>query len=293
MKRIDQNLIFRLGSNLRTLNAVRSEKDAFDVFMALNGAILILEAVLGDESVDLRYSRPAAEALIETIDRVTSRIFKEKDKDGKTRLKFPKRSDIPDHMLNFDIGIRTFETNLAAEFREAPTYYVPKRGAYDTVDLVDHAERILEPDLHTEMGSKAVTEFQAAGRCFAFGLPTATGFHVCRAVEAVLESYYKLFSGKTKTLHGWQDYIDALQKIADDPGAKAKPQKRTLHDLTHLKDSSRNPIMHPRVILDDMDADILLSGGKNVMIEMALEIRENKAKLATKPKAVATSAAAP
>ena len=153
---------------------------------------------------------------------------------------------------------------------------------------MDHAERILESDLHTEMGSKAVSEFQAAGRCFAFGLPTATGFHVCRAVEAVLETYYKLFSGKTRTLRGWQDYIDALQEIAEDSSAKAKPQERTLHDLTHLKDSSRNPIMHPRVILDDVDADVLISAGKNAMIQMALEIREIKLSQSTELKEVST-----
>lgn len=254
---------------------------------------MTLKTVLGHESVDLRYSRPAAQALITEIDNVMSGYFQIKDEDGNTKFNIPERSDIPDYMLNFNPNLRTFETNLAAEFREAPTYYVPKRGAYDTVALVDHAERILEPNLHTEMGSKAVAEFQAAGRCFAFGLPTATGFHVCRAVEAVLESYYMLFSGKTKTLHGWQSYINALQKITHDSNAKAKPQERTLHDLTHLKDSSRNPIMHPRVILDDVDADILLSEGKNVMIQMALEIRETKPKLATKLKAVATSAASP
>ena len=136
MKRIDQNLIFRLGSNLRTLSAVDSEDDVFGVYMALNGAVGALSAVLGDESVGLRYSRPAAEALITEINNVTSRYFTVKGEDGKPTMNIPERSDIPDYMLSFEGGIRTFETNLAAEFREAPTYYVPKRGGHGLVDLV-------------------------------------------------------------------------------------------------------------------------------------------------------------
>lgn len=39
MKRIDQNLIIRLGSSLKTLHAVDSEADAFDIYMVLESLI--------------------------------------------------------------------------------------------------------------------------------------------------------------------------------------------------------------------------------------------------------------
>jgi hypothetical protein len=39
-----------------------------------------------------------------------------------------------------------------------------------------------------------------------------------------------------------------------------------------LKDSERNPLMHVRVVLDEQDADLLLSSAKMVMVHMAREL---------------------
>ena len=93
-----------------------------------------------------------------------------------------------------------------------------------------------------------------AGRCLAFSLPTAAGFHAARGIEGELELYWQTFTKKTGTKFGWQDYIDDLQKVID---AKAPPlpEQRTIRTLEVIKDYDRNPVMHPRdVVLNDMDA---------------------------------------
>ena len=289
MERIDQLLFYRLAAHLDALRKLKASDDLVQIFLGLSAANRTLHSVLeSSHGIQLRYSRPAADGLLIRISTCISQHFQSTDSKGNTILKMP--DEMPEYALQFESVIQTFETNLAAELREAPTYYVSKRGAYDTADLVDHAERVLEESLHATMGEKAVREYKAAGRCYAFGLPTATGFHVCRAVEAMLENFYKLYSGKDETLKSWHDYIVSLTKIAGEDNDIPKPQSRTLNDLERLKDSSRNPIMHPRVVLDEVDADILLSEGKNVITLMALEMRGNEIILATQREMVAASA---
>ena len=113
-----------------------------------------------------------------------------------------------------------------------------------------------------------LSEYRNAGRCFAFGLWTAAGYHSCRAVEAVLRCYHFEFSGK-EAIEGktWHNLIDDLEKSEQ----KHKPGEKTLFYLRQLKDSERNPLMHVRVVLDEQDADLLLNSAKIVMVLMARE----------------------
>ena len=274
VERIDQLLFYRLASALNGLRGLKTSDESVPIYLGLNAARGALRSVLASSATQLRYSRPAADDVLADITTCISQYFQSKDSDGKVGLKIPDK--VPNHAFHFGSVIQTLETNLAAEFREAPTYYVSKRGAYDTADLVDHAERMLEENLHGTMGEKTVSEYKAAGRCYAFGLPTATGFHVCRAVEAMLENYYKVCSGEDKTLKSWHDYIVALTKIEKSNNNPQRPQSRTLHDLGRMKNSSRNPIMHPRVVLNEVDADILLSEGKNIITLMAIEVNDTE-----------------
>jgi hypothetical protein len=81
-----------------------------------------------------------------------------------------------------------FEAVLHAECESRPAFIPPKRGIYDTEELVNTAENAISPALRPMLSEKAAVELGSAGRCLAFGLFTAAGFHMCRAVEAVLEN---------------------------------------------------------------------------------------------------------
>jgi hypothetical protein len=110
--------------------------------------------------------------------------------------------------------------------------------------------------------------------CLAFNLLSASGFHVARAVEACLESYYQLFSGKPgETLNGWKDYIIALQKIAAKTPTPC-PSKKTLAELDQMREDYRNPIVHPRVVLSEGDARMLFANGESLIIAMAQELAQ-------------------
>src|SRR3546814_11973446 len=73
---------------------------------------------------------------------------------------------------------------------------------------------LVRSSVANDINAMAKQEFKAAGRCLAFDLPTASGFHVLRAVECVLDEYYRKFAGpNAKECKSWFDYIAALQKI--------------------------------------------------------------------------------
>ena len=89
--------------------------------------------------------------------------------------------------------------------------------------------------------------------------------------------YYHHFTGKAGMLRSWHDYLNALDK-AIAAGRKPAAEKQTLAYLNQLRDSSRNPIMHPRVVLEEADAFIIFDLGCGVISRMIQELQA-----ATKP----------
>jgi len=187
-------------------------------------------------------------------------------------------------------ALQTFENVFRAEMQENSAYMVPEKGLSSTAKLVEHGERAFPKDLLHVIGDKAIADFKAAARCFAFNLHTASGFHSARAVEAVIETYYQTFMNKPGvTLNGWHDYVEALKKVKDKkPKPKCIPDARTLLSIDEIRFHHRNPLMHPRAVLTETDADMLFSIAKVAIIAMAQEIRvvwETKKAKAVKGKA--------
>jgi hypothetical protein len=88
----------------------------------------------------------------------------------------------------------------------------------------------------------------------------------------MLETYFDMFnggpSGKPKQ---WGQYLDALEKIAAS-GAAPAPDAKTLGELKQLKDDWRNPLMHPRVVLEEPDARTVFNNGETLVMMMAQEL---------------------
>jgi hypothetical protein len=156
---------------------------------------------------------------------------------------------------------------------EMTTYFVPKRGIYAVAALAETAHESFPGDLLQFIPEKTQVDWRSAGRCMAFNLLSACGFHVARAVEGTMEAYYQLFSGKPgKTLRSWDDYHKELEKIANTNPTPA-PEPKTLVEFDQMRRDYRNPIVHPRVTLDEADARILFNNGESLIIAMASEIK--------------------
>jgi hypothetical protein len=99
--------------------------------------------------------------------------------------------------------------------------------------------------------SKAVR----SGKCIAFELPTAAGFHLHRANESILHRYYDAVTGGNPRPTG-RNIGDYLAKLREYNVGDA----RLLTALTDLKDMHRNPLIHPDQTLENIDEAIGLLG---------------------------------
>ncbi|MDP2355494.1 MAG: hypothetical protein Q8M31_05475 [Beijerinckiaceae bacterium] len=276
MERINPFLFYEFGKELHLLEQV-TDLTTRQVFFPVWQAQGSMNKLLAGDPIPLGVSSGKARELLNRIDSLMALRFSTKNDKGEPMLRFPEDGDEPVNAWSVDwikAAIREFETVFAEEMRETATYFVPRRGIYHTPALVDAADETFPEEMRAFIPQKAKDDWKAAGRCLAFSLLSASGFHVARAVEACLESYYQLFSGKPgETLHGWKAYIDALEKIAASNPTPC-PLKKTLTELDQMREDYRNPIVHPRVVLSESDARMLFANGESLIIAMAQELAE-------------------
>ena len=281
VERVNHYPLFTLGKALSSVERC-IEKDgmvnAVQLYDGAREAAWALERLLKGNPFPLGISKNAATELKASIDYMRENLFTE-EKDGVRHPKLPGLKDEVDYwewLFETNSALRKFETIFSTEMSELATYFVPPRGIYSTAALIDFADQSFPSEIRGYVPEKARSDWKAAGRCLAFSLLSASGFHVARAVEATLEVYYQLYTGKTGTLNGWHDYLKALEGVQSD-GAKPAPTNKTITELKQMKDDYRNPIMHPRVVLTENDARILFDNGESLIIAMAEEIKAIRA----------------
>lgn len=278
VERIDAYLFYQLALDLHSIflgeQGTRSEEVPLTeaLFPLINSKAAIVRLIDGTP-IPLGVSKSAAEDLRDAISQLLEQHFQ--DEQGK--FKFPIGSETETAISGWQWSalrttLGTFETIFRAEMGDAITYQIPERGIYSTPKLVNMAEQTFLPELIEFLGDKAQKDFNAAGRCLAFNLLTAAGFHVVRAVEGTLENYYQTFTGKKGTLNSWHDYIAALKSVAVVEG-KSAPDEKTINLINQIKDDYRNPVVHPRVVLTEADARIIFSNGEAAIMGMAQEIK--------------------
>jgi hypothetical protein len=195
---------------------------------------------------------------------------------GNTEEEVNKKMADADHRLRRAVyQARDFRTILLAELATLSTYHVGRVGIYDTTQLIEHAEETLLPSVLAKIGPEASDEVRQSGRCLAFGVPTASGFHMIRAIESVLHRYYLAVcqpnpppAGK---LESWGAYIAELRKKGEtDAKAKVSSDVKKVEALIQqIKDRDRNLIMHPDIVLGPEEAFSLFEIGKGVIVAMA------------------------
>lgn len=271
MERINLFDFYRLGNVLSDLTRFREKSDVKvkDIVYSLYSAQWRVESLLLGSPFPLGVSRSAAENLKKSLDRIKENYLNKSDdeEDGAT-VSSPLSSRLKSDLRSVKYYLDTFETVFGAEMAESTTYFVPRRGIFFTPALVDDADTSFPKSVVEHIPEKARSDWKSAGRCLAFNLLSASGFHVARAVEATLERYYQVYTKTEEVLIGWGAYINKLEKL-DGP---IKPEKRTLAELSQMKDDFRNPIMHPRVSLTEGDARMLFNNGESLIILMAGEI---------------------
>lgn len=255
MIRISISFFYELGAVMRSVSTIRGGQKLGDIWVPLLNAQTELTNLLasGWFLPAIRSTYAPAQKLVGAIKPLTDRT------DLDTEI-------TPYEAWTVTNALSEFETTLKNELAIADAYFVTSKGAYDTTSLVTAAERIFPVDLLNKV-PHAIIDIREAGKCLAFELSTASGFHALRATESVLRSYWDAIAkGKP---HPEQKNIGVyLNEMAK--GHLGSDEVRAV--LQQIKDLHRNPLMHPEAVLTLDDAMGLMGICQSAIRAMLKEI---------------------
>jgi hypothetical protein len=266
VKKLNTHEIYKLGITLFPLSEFKQQDTTMTaVIIPLLRSRAELNRHIGEDGIFSPSCKRATAALLRAfIDAGLPEKF-EQGFDGEKKVT---RYQI----INIQQRLKDFETVLANELPGLSTYYVITKGIYSTDDLITHADQHLPESLRCDLPEQAKKDMKEAGRCLAFEVPTASAFHMWRAVESVMNKYYEHLTGKTfeaaEILRNWGQYIKALE----DAGADAK----ITVFLDHIRAEYRNPISHPSENVDLDNAFGLFGTSFSVIGQIIKEIQTDK-----------------
>jgi len=150
---------------------------------------------------------------------------------------------------------------LRAELSKSDLYFVSEKRIYTAKGLIFNADKMLPMNIIAEIPEDCKRDIQEAGRALAFDLPTAAGFYISRALEAVILMYFPVLDLRPldEKKRSMGNYIQLLKGQTVDGQQIDITQNCVVNDrivglLGYYKDEFRNPLMHPELTLDDDEA---------------------------------------
>lgn len=270
MFRLSGDFIYTLASQLRPIDDLKSESTNFQTYFVLNTAAKGLRDLFSGNALGLNAAWSKGRALQTLVEKLLEDIFKDPDK-------FNEPLD-PYTFTELKRVFTTFEITFKAELSVANLYAVTPKGAYDTNLLAEYGLHAFPKSL-AEKVPEAANDAKQAARCLAFDLPTAAAFHLHRAHEAVVHSYFKNIAPDItpplkQPLGIW---INELEKVS----GKHDVVVAALKDINRLH---RNPVLHPETSLTDSEEAVALLGSicttMRHMLQKIVPIADNIDKIA-------------
>ena len=139
--------------------------------------------------------------------------------------------------------LHKFETLLEDELQKVPLFCCEEEelGNLSVDKLLDGAHKGYPQDLQRHLPPECQLEIDEAGRCLVYERPTASGFHVLRAVELTILAYLRAIPGFTLPPINRQNWGEYIQQLKNHNAGKG-----VIDHLQNLKDNHRNPLMHPQ-----------------------------------------------
>jgi hypothetical protein len=265
MKQLQLFDYYVLGKAIEPLFQAKEESLVNDAGFDALAACRQLKEVARKDSVFLPGTRRAAESLM----RVLIEQFGDGIQDGMPMF-WVEESDerLGSKAQLILVAVTDFETVFKNDTPSMAAFWVQQKGIYRTDDLIDHAEMHIPSSVTNYLSSQAKVDLRDAGRCLAFNLPTATAFHVWRALEITFGEYYVSLTGdsfeKAKIARNWGAYIKALNEAGADP--------KITGNLDHIRAEYRNPVMHPNVNVLPEEAFALVGIGFSAITQVLNEI---------------------
>jgi hypothetical protein len=265
LQRINTYDFYQLGNALKPLASISAESTLGGVWWPLFTASQQINQLLSNPILRLVYCRPAAITLMNAVDGALAPIF---EKDRTSPIDFNVKIEAG-QAYSITHALSIFENNLAAELQQQDTYCVSKKGIYSTNDLIERAQQALPGDVLVRLPAGAAQDFDQAGKCLAFEVSTASGFHMLRATEAVIHKYYVAVT-KNDDLkrkdRNWGAYVRNLNRYRKINPDSADPKIISMID--QIREHHRNVIIHPENTLTDSEAQVLFTVCVGAIIAM-------------------------
>lgn len=279
MEKYDSTPLFRLGHTIggliSSINSTLTDSTWAASRLKVHLGLFVNQ---NKDNSQFKHSVNSARLVISCIDDF---IDKEKNKDrlaGITDEIF-----IPKDMLMSSLD--DFQTFLQGELPQLNIYFVTKHRAYDMTVLINEGENLLSPNTLTAMtGSKmeVIRDISEAARSLAFGFYTAVGFHLYRAIEAiVIKEYFvslKVPHSEYNKSPNLGNYIKILKVTHDKIKLSSPVDIKVTSLLDHIKVHYRNPVMHPEESWDMDKANSAIGPAISLIDMMMQDIQEIKKK---------------
>jgi hypothetical protein len=148
-------------------------------------------------------------------------------------------------MSRFSTWAETLQERIHDELKSELLFQIPR----DKVRFYFYGERI-NPEILTAFPS-CVGEFEAAGRCLAYGEPTATVFHLVRILDKGLRHVASSINFKYENSN-WGGIARPIRELIHSKAKDHSPEwavlerfySTVLADITGLGKAHRNPVLH-------------------------------------------------
>lgn len=275
MDKVNLPVFYQLGALVGRLTQGEAPKESLTGMITLVGQLRPALIALLRDYHELKYCSAAGYKLIEDMEWWTRSLAAELQ--GKDPIDLEKRVTSDDLVLS----ARAFEPLLLEELQNEAIFRVTPTVGYDTDILLTQAERNLPDSAKMKLRSEVVSEIRESGKCLAYNIPTASGFHILRGLELVMVDYYNAVIQPTPKItrtKDWGKCINSLRKVSDpaleNPSDPAVAKAVAL--LQQIKDSDRNLIMHPEVLLSLDEAIGLFKLCESTIIAMAAKLPQDK-----------------
>ena len=163
--------------------------------------------------------------------------------------------------------LRVIESVVFAEANTKKIYILANRR-FNSDYLLNHPDKLLAEGIFEKFNHITQFDIRSACRCLLFGEATAAAFHILRATEGVLKSYYYHHQKRNRlTKPMWANMIEQLKGKT-----KNKPPETLLSSLDLIRSAYRNPTQHPEAIYDIDKTQDLFGVCLDVIGKMGSEI---------------------
>ena len=148
--------------------------------------------------------------------------------------------------------ISDLRKTMEAELKGVNAFSVSAKRL-DVEKLLGDVASLFAPDCFTSLSAVAQYDVSEAAKCIAFERSTATAFHLMRATEETLRSYYCHFVRRDRMkVMLWHPMVQALLVHR-----RAKTHEALHRNLDNIRLSFRNPTQHPDKVYDIQEAQDL------------------------------------